>query len=64
MADFRFSDDYSDLSQETGARAGFQFEFYCERCNDAGRSEFTPYKTGQAAEWVGRPVCSAACSAV
>lgn len=54
MADFKFSDNYSDLSQESGARAGFQFEFYCERCGDAWRSEFTPYKTGQAAEWVGR----------
>jgi len=54
MADFRFADNYNDLSEETGARAGFQFEFYCERCNDTWRSSFSPYKQGQAAEWVGR----------
>ena len=54
MAEIKFSDNYTDLSDETGARAGFQFEFYCERCRDAWRSEFVPFKAGQAAEWVGR----------
>lgn len=54
MGEFKFSDNYQDLSEEDGARAGFQFEFYCERCRDAWRSEFVPFKTGQAAEWVGK----------
>lgn len=54
MGEFKFSDNYQDLSEENGARAGFQFEFYCERCRDAWRSEFVPFKSGQAAEWVGK----------
>lgn len=54
MAEFKFSDNYRDLSEESGARAGFQFEFYCERCGDAWASDFVPFKTGQAAEWVGK----------
>ncbi len=54
MGEFKFSNNYSDLSCESGARAGFQFEFYCERCGDAWRSDFVPYKSGQAAEWAGR----------
>lgn len=54
VGDFKFTDNYSDLSEESGARAGFQFEFFCERCNDTWRSEFQPFKQGQAAEWAGR----------
>lgn len=54
MADFKFADNYQDLSCESGARAGFQFQFYCERCNDTWRSSFSPFKQGQAAEWAGR----------
>lgn len=54
MGDFKFADNYNDLSEETGARAGFQFEFFCECCNDRWRSEFSPFKQGQAAEWAGR----------
>jgi len=54
VGEFRFSDNYNDLSETYGTRAGFQFEFYCERCGDAWRSEFVPYKAGQAADWVGR----------
>jgi hypothetical protein len=54
VGEFKFSDNYSDLSQESGARAGFQFEFNCERCGDAWRSEFVPSKAGQAADWLGR----------
>ncbi len=54
MGDFKFSDNYADLSEEDGAHSGFQFEFYCERCNDAWRSGFVPYRAGQAADWVGR----------
>jgi hypothetical protein len=54
MAEISFSKNYCDLSQETGARAGFQFEFYCERCNDTWRSNFSPFVTNQAADWLGR----------
>ena len=54
MGEFSFSDNYTDLSEESGARAGFQFEFTCERCGDAWRSEFVPFTAGQAAEWVGK----------
>lgn len=54
MGEFKFSDNYTDLSEESGARAGFQFEFTCERCGDAWRSDFVPYTAGQAADWVGR----------
>ncbi len=34
--------------------AGFQFEFYCERCHDTWRSPFEPYRRGQIAGWLGR----------
>ncbi len=44
MAEISFSDNYSDLSE----REGFQFEFYCERCGDAWRSEFKRYAAGTA----------------
>lgn len=54
MGEIKFANNYSDLSQEGGARAGFQFEFHCERCGDTWRSSFVPYKAGQAAEWAGR----------
>ena len=55
MADeLKFSDNHSDLCEETGTRAGFQFEFSCERCGDTWRTNFVPYKSGQAAEWLGR----------
>jgi len=54
VSDFKFSNNYSDLSEQTGARAGFQFEFFCERCGDAWRSNFVPYAAGQASEWAGR----------
>lgn len=54
MGEIKFSNNYSDLSQENGARAGFQFEFMCERCGDTWRSSFVPYTAGQAAEWAGR----------
>jgi len=54
MGEFKFSDNYGDLSEQTGARAGFQFEFYCERCGDRWRSDFKPFHAGQAAEWASR----------
>jgi hypothetical protein len=50
--DLQFSDNYRDLSQQYGTGAGFQFEFYCECCNDTWRSPFAPYRSGQASGWV------------
>jgi membrane protease subunit (stomatin/prohibitin family) len=38
----RFSDNYHDLSTDSG----FQFEFYCERCHEAWRSPFDRYGAG------------------
>jgi hypothetical protein len=46
MTELKFSDNYSDLSEQSGVSAGFQFEFYCERCNDRWRSTFVPFKSG------------------
>jgi hypothetical protein len=54
MSEIKFSKNFSDHSVHTGANAGFQFEFYCERCNDAWRSEFVPFRGGQASSWLGR----------
>ncbi len=54
MSDMKFSDNYSDLSRENGVNAGFQFEFNCERCNDAWRTEFVPYSSGRASGWLGK----------
>jgi hypothetical protein len=52
MGEMSFSDNYSDLSREHGVDAGFQFEFFCERCNDRWRSEFIPFTSGRAAGWL------------
>ena len=46
MTETAFSDNYNDLS----TNLGFQFEFYCERCHDAFRSEFAYHKLGVAAK--------------
>jgi membrane protease subunit (stomatin/prohibitin family) len=54
MAELKFSGNYSDLCEEYGTGAGFQFEFSCARCGDTWRSEFVPYASGQASEWLGR----------
>lgn len=54
MGDFKFSDNYNDMSRQSGVDAGFQFEFRCERCNDAWRTEFIPYRSGQASGWLGK----------
>lgn len=54
MSDFKFSDNYSDLSVQSGTNCGFQFEFSCQRCGDTWRSEFVPYRSGQASGWLGR----------
>lgn len=52
MKELKFSDNYNDLSVETGVNAGFQFEFYCERCNETWRTEFVPFRSGQATGWL------------
>jgi hypothetical protein len=54
MSEIKFSKNFNDLSVHSGANAGFQFEFYCERCNDAWRGDFVPYRSGQATSWLGK----------
>jgi hypothetical protein len=54
MSEIKFSKNFSDQSVRSGANAGFQFEFYCERCADKWRTEFAPYVGGQASSWMAR----------
>lgn len=54
MSQIKFADNYQDLSQSDGVDAGFQFEFYCERCNDRWRTKFKPYRSGQASGWISK----------
>jgi hypothetical protein len=54
MSEIQFSDNFSDLCVQSGAKAGFQFEFFCERCRDAFRSEFVPYRSARASGWLGK----------
>jgi len=54
MSEIKFSDNYKDLSKNSGVNAGFQFEFFCEQCNDTWRSPFVPYKRGQVSGWLGK----------
>ncbi len=54
MGDLKFSDNYNDLSIQHGVNAGFQFEFNCERCNDTWRTDFVPFRSGQASGWLGK----------
>jgi len=54
MSEIKFSKNFGDHSIRSGADAGFQFEFYCERCGDAWRSEFVGYRGEQASSWIGR----------
>jgi hypothetical protein len=54
MGEIKFGDNYNDLSKESGVNAGFQFEFSCERCNDTWRSDFVPFRSGQASGWLGK----------
>lgn len=42
MSEIRYSDNRRDLS----THSGFQFEFYCERCNESWRSPFDRYAAG------------------
>ena len=54
MAEIKFSDNFNDISEQRGVNAGFQFEFFCERCNDTWRTEFTPYSGGRVSGWLGK----------
>jgi hypothetical protein len=49
MSEIQFSDNYNDLSTDTG----FQFEFHCEHCGETWRSEFDRYATGTAENLLG-----------
>lgn len=49
MSEISFGDNYSDISESTG----FQFEFYCEQCRDAWRTEFKRYAAGTASSFLG-----------
>lgn len=51
-AELHFSNNHRDLCQSSGTGAGFQFEFYCQGCNDTWRSPFAPYRSGQASGWM------------
>jgi membrane protease subunit (stomatin/prohibitin family) len=42
MGEIAFSNNYNDISDETG----FQFEFYCEACGDVWRAEYKRYLAG------------------
>lgn len=45
--------NYRDLStQASDVSAGFQFEFYCERCDETWRSPFVAYRRGQVTGWL------------
>ena len=54
MGEIQFSDNYSDKCISHGVNAGFQFEFHCERCNETWRTEFVPYRGGQASGWLSK----------
>src|ERR1035437_9183371 len=50
MNEIKFSKNFADHSVQSGTNAGFQFEFYCERCSDAWRAGFVPYRGGSATD--------------
>lgn len=54
MSETKFSNNYRDLSQQSGVDAGFQFEFYCSRCSDTWRTHYKPYRSGQASGWLSK----------
>jgi hypothetical protein len=47
-----FSNNHRDMSINYGSDAGFEFEFYCNRCLDTWRSGFEPYRAARAAGWI------------
>lgn len=52
--DMWFSQNNRDLSNQYGDDAGFEFEFYCQRCGDTWRSGFENYSLGRASGWLRR----------
>ena len=47
--------NYRDVSPAANdLRAGFQFEFFCEQCQETWRSPFKPFRVGQATAWFQR----------
>lgn len=47
--------NYRDLSTSTSdLSAGFQFEFFCEKCGETSRTAFRPYRKGQITGWLSR----------
>jgi hypothetical protein len=49
-----FTNNSRDLSNAYGDDAGFEFEFYCQRCGDTWRSGFENYTLGRASGWLRR----------
>lgn len=49
-----FTQNSRDLSNAYGDDAGFEFEFYCQRCGDTWRSGFENYTLGRASGWLRR----------
>jgi RNA polymerase subunit RPABC4/transcription elongation factor Spt4 len=52
--DLWFSQNSRDLSQSYGDDAGFEFEFFCQRCSETWRSGFENYTLGRASGWLRR----------
>jgi hypothetical protein len=53
MADeLHFSANVRDRCIRAGTGAGYQFEFFCQCCNDTWRSPFEPYRSGQVSGWL------------
>lgn len=47
--------NYRDISTSmSDVSAGFQFEFFCEKCGESSRSAFKPYRKGQITGWLSR----------
>ncbi len=47
--------NYRDISTSmSDVSAGFQFEFFCEKCGETSRSAFKPYRKGQITGWLNR----------
>jgi hypothetical protein len=49
MGEISFSNNFRDISDRTG----FQFEFFCESCGDAWRTEYNRYLAGTASSFLG-----------
>ena len=52
MEDLYFSSNFTDRSVRSGANAGFQFDFLCQRCHDVWRSPFVAFQSEQASSWI------------